>query len=99
VTKSQISAAINVIAHLTSFLRIFLNNEMRENAWRGLTPTTHFCPRKALKARNFYRGAALTDEPALPKFLRDKVGFTFSVGGDMGRRRLAGMKPVSLSHH
>ena len=39
------------------------------------------------------------DEPALPKFLRDKVGFTFSVGGDMERRRLAGMKPVSLSHH
>jgi len=31
--------------------------------------------------------------------LRDKVGFTFSVGGDMERRRLAGMKPVSLSHH
>ena len=28
-----------------------------------------------------------------------KVGFTFSVGGDMERRRLAGMKPVSLSHH
>jgi hypothetical protein len=30
--------------------------------------------------------------------LRDKVGFTFLVGGDMERRRLAGMKPVSLSH-
>jgi hypothetical protein len=43
--------------------------------------------------------AALTDEPALPKFLRVKTGFTFSVGGDMERRRLAGMKPVSLSHH
>jgi hypothetical protein len=26
-----------------------------------------------------------------------KVGFTFSVGGDMERRRLAGMKPASLS--
>jgi hypothetical protein len=28
-----------------------------------------------------------------------KVGFTFSVGGDMERRRLAGMKPASLFHH
>jgi len=48
-------------------------------------------------SEKFCRSAALTDEPALPKFLRDKVGFTFSVGGDMERRRLAGMKPVSLS--
>jgi hypothetical protein len=28
-----------------------------------------------------------------------KVGFTFSVGGDMERRRLAGMKPASLFQH
>jgi hypothetical protein len=28
----------------------------------------------------------LTDGPAPPKFLRAKVGFTFSVGGDMERR-------------
>jgi hypothetical protein len=28
-----------------------------------------------------------------------KAGFTFLVGGDMERRRLAGMKPTSLSHH
>jgi len=51
------------------------------------------------KARKFIGVAALTDEIALPKFLRDKTGFTFSVGGDMERRRLAGMKPASLSHH
>jgi len=33
------------------------------------------------------------------EFLCAKIGFTFSVGGDMERRRLAGMKPASLSHH
>jgi len=32
----------------------------------------------------------LTDEIALAEFLRAKVGFTFLVGGDMERRRLAG---------
>jgi hypothetical protein len=41
----------------------------------------------------------LTEGIALAKILRAKVGFTFLVGGDMERRRLAGMKPASLPHH
>ncbi|NMA19597.1 MAG: hypothetical protein GX927_03370 [Lentisphaerae bacterium] len=41
----------------------------------------------------------MTNEPAPTKFLCDKTGFTFSVGGDMERRRLAGMKTASPSHH
>jgi hypothetical protein len=39
-------------------------------------PQPIFCPRKARKARKIYRVGALTDEPALPKFLRVKTGFT-----------------------
>ena len=61
--------------------------------------TEFFCPRKARKTRKICRVAVSTDEPAPAKFLCAKVGFTFLVGGDMERRRLAGMKLVSLSHH
>jgi hypothetical protein len=78
----------------------FFNNEKtrKDLAWAN-AHNPFFVHGKHGKLGKFCRVAALTDEPALPKFLRDKVGFTFSVGGDMERRRLAGMKPVSLSHH
>jgi len=62
-----------------------------------LVPTTHFLSTESTEF--FFRVAALPEGIALPKFLRAKVGFTFSVGGDMERRRLAGMKPVFLFHH
>jgi hypothetical protein len=80
--------------------KLFFNHEPHEKAWRGLIAhNPFFVHGKHGKLGKFCRVAALTDEPALPKFLCVKVGFTFSVGGDMERRRLAGMKPVSLSHH
>jgi hypothetical protein len=79
----------------------FFNHEPHEKAWRGLPPTTHFLTTKRHeKTRKFFIGVVALPEGIAPaKFLCAKVGFTFSVGGDMERRRLAGMKPVFLSHH
>jgi len=53
---------------------LFWNNE---KTWRGLIARNPFFVHgKHGKLGKFCRVAALMDEPALPKFLRDKVGFT-----------------------
>jgi hypothetical protein len=72
---------------------------LRRRTWCGLTAhNPFFVHGKHGKLGKFFLWvAALTDKPAPPKFLCVKVGFTFSVRGDMERRRLAGMKPVSFS--
>jgi hypothetical protein len=66
----------------------------------GCRPQPIFLSTESTENSEFFLWvAALTKGLALAKFLCAKIGFTFSVGGDMERRRLAGMKPASLSHH